>query len=294
MKIFPLLCRVYLHTFAALLLPALLLGIATTARAQGNVANGLYLSKAAGCVGCHTINKAGATPFAGGRALETPFGAFYGPNITPDKETGLGNWTDADFKRAIRQGERRDGSHYFPAFPYPSFTGMSDTDIQDLWAFMKTIPPVKQANKEHELSFPFNLRFLVSGWKLLFFTPGPVAQPASVSGPAVRGAYLAGALGHCAECHTPRNFLGGPDKKEMFAGAKIPEGKVPNLTPTRLKKWTDADLTEYFKTGTAPNGDVVVEPMSEVINNTTSKLTPADITAMIAYLRTLPPRDEKK
>ena len=118
--------------------------------------------------------------------------------------------------------------------------------------------------------------------------------PASVSGPAVRGAYLAGALGHCAECHTPRNFLGGPDKKEMFAGAKIPEGKVPNLTPTRLKKWTDAELTEYFKTGTAPNGVVVVEPMSEVVNNTTSKLTPADVTAMIAYLRTLPPRDEKK
>jgi mono/diheme cytochrome c family protein len=273
---------------------ALLVSIAPSANAQGNATNGLYLSKAAGCVGCHTVNKAGATPYAGGRALETPFGTFYGPNITPDKETGIGTWSDADFKRAIRQGERRDGSHYFPAFPYPSFTGMSDRDIQDLWAYLKSLPPIKQANREHELRFPYNMRFLVAGWKLMFFTPGPVSPPAQVSAPVARGAYLVGVLGHCSECHTPRNFLGGPDKKEMFAGAKIPEGKVPNLTPTRLKKWSDADLAEYFKTGTAPNGDVVVEPMSEVVNNTTSQLTAADVAAMIAYLRTLPPRDEQK
>ncbi len=294
MKIFPLLHRVYLPVMATLAFAALLLAHATSASAQGNAMNGQYLSKAAGCIGCHTVNKAGATPYAGGRALETPFGTFYGPNITPDKETGLGSWTDADFKRAIRQGERRDGSHYFPAFPYPSFTGMSDTDIQDLWAFLKTIPPVKQANREHELRFPYNLRFLVTGWKLMFFTPGPVAPPAQASAPVARGAYLVGALGHCSECHTPRNALGGPDKKELFAGAKIPEGKVPNLTPTRLKKWSDADLKEYFQTGIAPNGDVVAEPMSEVVTNTTSKLTPADVDAVIAYLRTLPPRDEPK
>jgi mono/diheme cytochrome c family protein len=294
MKIFPLLHRVYLPVLATLGLAALLLANATSAYAQGNVANGLYLSKAAGCVGCHTINKAGSTPFAGGRALETPFGTFYGPNITPDKETGLGNWSEADFKRAIRQGERRDGSHYFPAFPYPSFTGMSDADIQDLWAYMRTVPPTKQANREHDLRFPFNLRLLVTGWKLLFFTPGPVAQPATMPAPVVRGAYLVGVLGHCGECHTPRNALGGPDKSQLFGGAKIPEGKVPNLTPTRLKKWSDADLTEYLKTGNAPNGDVVVEPMSEVITNTTSKLSAADLAAVVAYLRTLPPRDEPK
>jgi mono/diheme cytochrome c family protein len=188
MKILPLLHRIYLHgvhvpLVAALLLGALLLVNATSASAQGNAVNGLYLSKAAGCVGCHTINKAGATPYAGGRALETPFGTFYGPNITPDKETGIGSWTDADFKRAIRQGERRDGSHYFPAFPYPSFTGMSDTDIQDLWAYLKTLPPAKQANREHELSFPYNLRILVTGWKLMFFTPGPLSAPAQASAP---------------------------------------------------------------------------------------------------------------
>lgn len=289
MNIFPLLHRVYLHGLAGLLLSG-----AASVNAQGIVANGQYLAKAGGCIGCHTATKAGAIPFAGGRALETPFGTFYGPNITPDKETGLGNWTEADFKRAIRQGERRDGSHYFPAFPYPSFTGMSDTDIQDLWAYMKSLPPAKQANREHELRFPYSLRFLVAGWKLMFFTPGPIAQTAQVNSPLARGAYLVGVLGHCGECHTPRNALGGPDRKELFAGAKIPEGKVPNLTPTRLKKWTDADLTEYLKTGTAPNGDVVVEPMSEVVTNTTSQLTPADVAAVITYLRSLPPRDEQK
>lgn len=270
-------------------------GFCISAWAQGNATNGLYLSKAAGCVGCHTVNKAGATPYAGGRALETPFGNFYGPNITPDKETGIGNWSEADFKRAIRLGERRDGSHYFPAFPYPSFTGMSDSDIQDLWAYLKTLPPAKQVNREHELRFPYSQRFLVAGWKMLFFTPGPASQPATgVTGPVARGAYLVGVLGHCGECHTPRNFLGGPDRNEMFAGAKIPEGKVPNLTPTRLKKWSDADLTEYLTSGNAPNGDVAVEPMSEVITNTTSKLTPTDLAAMVSYLRSLPPREEKK
>ncbi len=275
-------------------LTALLLSGAVAASAQGNAANGQYLAKAAGCVGCHTVNKAGSTPFAGGRALETPFGIFYGPNITPDRETGLGSWSDEDFKRAIRLGERRDGSHYFPAFPYPSFTGMSDSDIQDLWAYLKTLPPAKQVNRDHELRFPYNLRFLVTGWKLMFFTPGPVAPPASTNAAVSRGAYLVGVLGHCSECHTPRNFLGGPDKKEMFAGAKIPEGKVPNLTPTRLKKWSDAELTEYLMTGIAPNGDVVAEPMSEVVTNTTSKLTSADMAAMIAFLRSLPPRAEQK
>ncbi len=299
MNILPLLHRIYLHRIHALVLPALahaalVLTHATPAGAQGNAVNGQYLSKAAGCVGCHTVNKAGATPYAGGRALETPFGTFYGPNITPDKETGIGTWTDADFKRAIRQGERRDGSHYFPAFPYPSFTGMTDTDIQDLWAYLKTLPPAKQPNRDHELRFPYNLRFLVTGWKLMFFTPGPASAPAQATAPVARGAYLVGVLGHCSECHTPRNFLGGPDSKQMFAGAKIPEGKVPNLTPTRLKKWSDADLTEYLKTGVAPNGDIVADPMSEVVTNTTSKLTDADIAAMIAYLRTLPPRDDQK
>ncbi len=289
MKVTTLLLKAHRQLFVVALLASTL-----SATAQGNATNGQYIAKAAGCVGCHTVNKAGAIPFAGGRALETPFGTFYGPNITPDKQTGIGNWSDADFKRAIRQGERRDGSHYFPAFPYPSFTGMSDADILDLWAYLKALPPAKQANREHDLRFPYNLRFLVTGWKVLFFTPGPAVSSAAATDPVARGAYLVGVLGHCGECHTPRNFLGGPDKNERFAGAKIPEGKVPNLTPTRLKKWSDAELKDYLMTGNTPSGDVAVEPMSEVITNTTSQLTSADMAAMIAYLRTLPARPEPK
>ncbi len=283
-----------LHRVCLLLIIAVITGSPISAVAQGNAKNGEYLAKAAGCVGCHTNNKSGSTPFAGGRALDTPFGTFYGPNITPNKQHGLGEWTEVDFTRAVRQGERRDGSHYFPAFPYPSFTGMTDQDIRDLWAFLKTVSPSNQANVPHRLRFPFGWRFLVTGWKLFFFTPGPSPSAAPASAGIGRGAYLVNVLGHCGECHTPRNFLGGPNRSEQYAGAKIPEGKVPNLTPTRLKKWGDSELKEYLMTGNAPNGDVAVEPMSEVITNTTSQLSGADLSAMIAYLRSLPARDEQK
>lgn len=269
--------------FAAVLVA----GPMNAAAQQPDVRNGQYIVQAAGCAGCHTDTKAGSVPFAGGRALKTPFGTFYGPNITPDRETGLGTWTDADFKRAIRQGERRDGSHYFPAFPYPSFTGMADTDIRDAWAYLRALPPTRLANRDHELRFPFGWRFLVTIWKWLFFTPGIGAPAPTVANPVDRGAYLVRVLGHCGECHTPRNFLGGPKSDSAFAGARIPEGKVPNITPTRLKKWSDGDLKDYFVSGNNPSGDVAVEPMSEVITNTTSKLTKDDLTALVAYLRSL-------
>lgn len=259
---------------------------------QGNVSKGQYVAQAAGCIGCHTDTKAGSVAFAGGRALKTPFGVFYGPNITPHRETGLGAWSEADFKRAIRLGERRDGEHYFPAFPYPSFTGMTDTDIRDLWAYLRSLAPANKANRAHDLRFPFGWRFLVTGWKWLFFKPGPVAPAPQVLGAVDRGAYLVRTLGHCGECHTPRNMLGGPKSGNLFAGAKIPEGKVPNITPTRLKKWSDGDIKEYLVSGTTPGGDIAVEPMSEVITNTTSKLTKDDLSAVVAYLRSLKPLPE--
>jgi mono/diheme cytochrome c family protein len=187
-----------LSSHTRLLLATLLALMACVpAWAQGNVQNGLYISKAAGCLGCHTENKSGAPPFAGGRGLETPFGTFYGPNITPDKQTGIGNWSEADFTRALRRGERPDGSHYFPAFPYPSFTGMSDKDIQDLWAYLRSIPPTNRANREHALGFPYKLRFLVGGWKMLFFKPGPPLVTAPATDLVARGAYLVNVLGIC-------------------------------------------------------------------------------------------------
>ena len=266
----------------------------TQALAQGNLKNGQYVAKAGGCAGCHTDTKSGSVPFAGGRALTTPFGKFYGPNLTPHQETGLGAWSEADFQRALRRGERRDGAHYFPAFPYPSFSGMSDADVRDLWAYLRSLPPTNQANRAHQLRFPFGWRFLVTFWKWLYFTPAPFSPTPQASAVVNRGAYLVRVLGHCGECHTPRTMLGGPKTDSLFAGAKIAEGRVPNLTPTRLKKWSDANLKEYLLTGLTPGGDIAVEPMSEVINNTTSQLTAADLAATIAYLRSLRALPEEK
>jgi len=257
-------------------------------QAQGNARNGQYVSQAAGCIGCHTDNRPGAVPFAGGRALATPFGIFYGPNITPHRETGIGAWSLDEFRNALRRGERPDGTHYFPAFPYASFAAMTDTDIQDLWAYMRSLPPSNLANRAHDLRFPFGWRFLVAGWKWLFFKPR-VQAAAAATGPLARGAYLVGALGHCGECHTPRNLLGGPKAGSFLAGARIAEGRVPNLTPTNLKKWSDGDLKEYLVSGMTADGDVAGEPMGEVITNTTSKLTGDDLSAMVAYLRSLNP-----
>lgn len=262
--------------------------------AQANVKNGQYIAKAAGCVGCHTDNKPGSAPFAGGRALDTPFGIFYGPNITPHKVNGLGAWSEDDFRRALRRGERRDGSHYFPAFPYPSFTGMADADVRDLWAYLRSLPPDARANRAHELKFPFGWRWLVTFWKWLYFTPAPPLATAPIGATASRGAYLTLALGHCGECHTPRSFLGGPKLDRWLAGAKLAEGRSPNLTPTRLKKWGDADLTKFLQTGLTMEGDLVAETMGEVVQNTTSQLTSADQQAMVAYLRSLPPLPEEK
>lgn len=269
---------------------AILLAAAQGVAAQGDAKRGAYLAKAAGCVGCHTEAKEAATLYAGGRALKTPFGTFYGPNITPHASTGVGRWREADFVRAMRLGLRPDGAHYFPAFPYPSFTGINDADLRDLWAYLRTLPPSARPNQAHDLRFPFGWRFLVTGWKWLFFTPGPYAADPKRTPQLQRGAYLVEALGHCGECHTARNFLGGPKRERPLAGtAKGPEGdRVPNLTPARLKKWSDAELKYFLQTALTPDGDVAGETMGEVIRNTTAELTAADLAAMIAFLRALP------
>lgn len=268
---------------------ALLLGgQGTSALAQADAGRGGYLAKAAGCKGCHTEAKESATPYAGGRELKTPFGTFYGPNITPHPQAGIGKWGEADFLRALRLGERPDGGHYFPAFPYPSFTRISDADARDLWAYLRTLPASDRASRAHELRFPYGWRFLVGFWKVLYFEPGPMAPEPK------RGAYLVNALGHCGECHTPRNWLGGPDRSRAFSGAKRADGGgAPNLTPARLKKWDDAELKEFLAFGLTPDGDVAGDTMAEVIRNTTSQLTPEDLAAVIAYLRSLPPIAEE-
>jgi mono/diheme cytochrome c family protein len=268
----------------------LLVATAGSAAAEGDAKRGAYLANAGGCVACHTEDRKDAVPFSGGRALKTPFGTFYGPNITPDAKAGIGGWSEADFIRAMREGVRPDGANLFPAFPYTSFTKISDADLRDLWAYLRALPPSVQANREHDLWFVFGWRWLVSVWKWFFFMPGAFASDPSISQVLNRGAYLVQALGHCGECHTPRNFLGGSKRGRFLAGGKGPDGKaVPNLTPAKLKEWSDADLKDLLTTGVMPDGDIPAESMGEVIRNTSSQWTPDDLAAVMAYLRSLPP-----
>lgn len=263
---------------------------ACAAPAQDNVARGQYLAKAGGCIGCHTEDRKDAAPYAGGRALKTPFGTFYGPNITPHAQAGIGRWTEAEFIRAMRHGIRPDGANYFPAFPYPSFTKITDADMRDLWAYLRTLPQSSQPSRAHDLRLFFGWRFLASVWKWLYFTPGPFVNAPGIADAVNRGAYLVQAVAHCGECHTPRNFLGAPNQARLLAGGKDPAGKrIANITPARLKQWSDAELKDFFLTGATPDGDAVSGAMDEVIRNTTSQLTPADVAALIAYLRSLPP-----
>jgi len=266
------------------------------ALAQGDAKRGEYLSKAGGCIGCHTETRKDAQPFAGGRALKTPFGTFYGPNITPDPKAGIGSWKEADFIRAMRGGKRPDGANYFPAFPYSSFTRISDADLRDLWAYLRTLKASAQPSKEHELGFFYRWRFLVTFWKWLFFDAGPLAPDPSKSEQLNRGRYLVDALGHCGECHTPRNFLGGPKKSRYLGGAKLGDDvNAPNITPTRLKKYGPAELKDILTSGLYADGDVMGDTMSEVVKNTTSQLTAPDLDALIAYLLSIVPLpDEPK
>lgn len=286
--------RRFLGSLIAFLVVGALIG---SVAAQGDPKRGEYLAKAGGCVACHSEDKEDAVRFAGGRALKTPFGTFYGPNITPHPQAGIGSWKEADFVRAMREGIRPDGANYFPSFPYTSFTKITDADLGDLWAYFRTIPPSDRASQKHDLQAPFGWRWLVSPWKWLYFKPDVFAPDTAASQTVSRGAYLVQALGHCGECHTPRNALGGPNADRRFAGGKGPEGKgVPNITPTRLKKWRDEELKDFLQTGLTPDGDIANKTMSEVILNTTSQLTPADLASVVAYLRTLPaiPDEPKK
>lgn len=256
------------------------------------IRRGEYVFNAAGCLGCHTDEKNKGPRLAGGRAIKTPFGTFYGPNITPDPANGIGGWTEAQFLRALRWGVRADGAHLFPAFPYTSFTGMTEGDAKDLWAYLRSVPAVAQPNKPHDVGFPFNIRLLMLGWKWLFFAPGAFQPDPSKPAEIERGRYLATALGHCQECHSPRNLFGGIQGGMAFAGGTAPEGTAPNLTPdpeTGLGKWNAGDMAELLKSGMTPDGDFVGSEMTEVVNNATGKLTDADRQAIVAYLRSLAP-----
>jgi len=256
------------------------------------VQRGAYVFAAAGCAECHTAK--GGKPLAGGRALKTPFGTFYSPNITPDPATGIGKWSEADLKRALREGIGPDGTHFFPVFPYPSFTFMTDADIRDLHTYLKSVPPVVEANRRHEIRFPFRFRILMLGWNRLFLKRGPFQPAANRSPPWNRGAYLVKALGHCGECHTPRKMFGQLDLDHALSGTNEgPEGdKVPNITPDKasgIGTWSEKDIAYLLETGQKPDGDDVQGGMRAVVDSSTSKLTPEDRAAIATYLKSLAP-----
>jgi mono/diheme cytochrome c family protein len=260
---------------------------------QAQLDRGAYIFSAADCGACHTNVKAKGPLLAGGRPLKTPFGTFYTPNITPDPDTGIGRWSDADFMRALRRGVSPGNDHYFPVFPYGSFTKMTDQDLLDLKAYIFSLPAVTQANREHDIDFPFGWRFSVWFWKQMNFTEGPFMPDAGRTAEWNRGAYLVEALAHCGECHTPRGWLGGLDTSLSMSGTTDgPEGqKVPNITPdkeTGIGGWSPRDVVRVLRTGQLPNGDFVGSLMGEVVNGT-SKLTDADRQAIAVYLQSLPP-----
>ncbi len=273
-------------------LALMLLGSAGAAAERDTVERGEYLVRAGGCVSCHTA--AGGPKLAGGRALATPFGTFYSPNITPDPETGIGRFTDAQFLRALREGVRPDGANYFPVFPYPSFTGITDSDASAIKAYLFSLPAVRRQNRPHDVPFPFSWRFLQTGWKVLFFTPGPFRPAPERSVAYNRGAYLVTALAHCGECHTPRNFLGATRTGERLSGTDDgPDGQlVPNITPdpgSGIGKWEKSDVVELLKTGTTPEQSKVKGAMRETIQDGLKYLSDADLEAIADYLFAQPP-----
>ncbi len=266
--------------------------------ADPSAVRGEQVFRAAGGCGCHTDYEGGGARLAGGRPIETPFGTLYGTNITPDPATGLGRWSEWEFVRAMTRGLGRDGSHLFPVFPYTSFTRMAGRDLRDLWAYLATVPPVKRPNRPHEMWPPFGWRFTVGFWKTLFFQEGPWRPDPARDAQWNRGAYLVQAVAHCAECHTPRNLAGALDTALYLAGSVDgPEGQLaPNLTPdsgTGLGEWSAVDIVWYLQTGSDADGDQAEGLMSEMIEHGFSEVPEADLRAIAAYLRALPPIENK-
>ena len=258
------------------------------------VAKGQYIAQAAGCSICHTDRKHKGKPFAGGRPLHTPFGTFYSPNITPDKSTGIGNWTEQDFTRALHQGVRPDGSHFYPVFPYTSYTKLTDDDVHALWAYLGSLTPVQQRNKSHDLKWYAPPRFVVWFWKLLYFTPGRYKENPQHSASWNRGAYLATAASHCDECHTPRNILGAIKQNLLYAGADVKAENfvAPNITPaskTGIGDWDNDDLVTYLQTGLDPDGDTAGSIMAEFIDQGFSHLRKEDLQSIAEFISSLPP-----
>ncbi len=268
------------------------------AEEQTAIQRGEYIFRATGGCGCHTDYENQGPFLAGGRAIQTPFGIIYGTNITPDPQTGIGNWSDDDFIKAMTEGIGPDGKHYYPVFPYTSFSRITRQDLLDLKAYLFSLPPIEHKNKPPEIRFPFSWRGSLVIWKWLYFQPITFQPDPHQPEEWNRGAYLVTALTHCGECHTPRNFLGAP-KTDMYLAGSVdgPEGELaPNITPdegTGIGEWSVADIVWFLETGLKPDGDDTQGLMSEVIEHGYKYLTAADLEAIAVYLKSLKPIQNK-
>jgi mono/diheme cytochrome c family protein len=269
---------------------ALSLALAGAVGAQTLVERGEYLARAGDCISCHTAG--GGQPFAGGLRIDTPFGYMLSPNITPDADTGIGRWSSEDFYRALHHGVNKRGQDMYPTMPYDFYTRVTRADVDALYAYLRTMKAVRNAVDVNHLDFPFNVRMGMGVWRELYFKEGTYRPDPSKTASWNRGAYLVEGLGHCSDCHSPRNLLGGIEKSKSMSGALIDGWFALDLTSdiaTGLGAWTAQDLATYFKTGVGKDKTTTLGPMAEVIRNSLSYLTDDDRLAMAEYLKSLPP-----
>ncbi len=277
---------------AAVILLASVEGLAQ----EDTVARGKYLLYAGGCISCHTEDIDDAVPLAGGRAMETPFGTFYSPNITPDAATGIGKWSDEQFVDAFWEGVSPDGDHYFPAFPYTSYSGVSRADLLAIKAYLFSLDPVSKASREHDLAWYMSSRLAAGAWKELNFESARFTPDAAQDEQWNRGAYLVRHLGHCGECHTPRSTFGVMQADLEMAGSRMGDEKIANITQHRVDgigRWSVRDIEYFLDIGMLPDGDFAGSSMGAVIEDNTSKLTREDRLAIAVYLKTVPPRENQ-
>lgn len=258
----------------------------------GDAARGEMVFTAAGCASCHMADGAKGDAqliLSGGQKFPSDFGTFIAPNISPDPTHGIGGWTVLDLANAIQKGVSPDGSHLYPALPYASYNKMEAQDVADLYAYLMTLPADATPSQAHEIGFPFNIRRSLGGWKLLFAGNGWTVDAADLTAEETRGRYIAEAMAHCGECHTPRNILGGMDRSRWLSGAPSPsgQGNIPNITPAALT-WSNDEIVEYLTSGFTPEFDSVGGHMAHVVDNM-SKLPESDRQAVAAYLKRVAP-----
>jgi len=286
-----------LGVFWFVTMPKTIAAEALAANYTADLKNGEEVFNAGGCAGCHTTaGQKERLKLGGGLGLKSPFGTFYAPNISPDKTNGIGNWTEFQFVNAVQRGVGPEGEHLYPALPYASYQHMHVKDVRDMFAYIRTLPTDATPDKPHQIGFPFNIRRLLGGWKFLYMDNKEWADDTAHDAQWNRGGYLVEGPGHCAECHSPRDMMGGIVAGSRFAGAPNMDGPgwIPNITPHADGiKWSKEDMTSFLETGQTPDFDSAGGSMAEVIENM-SRLTAPDRQAMASYLTTLPPRPGKK